>query len=127
MDTAESQRFEAFVRARWKSVGKGGIRGLSRQMNATPETIYAWFRRENEPQLGSLAQLAEALQTSRAEIVAAMDGYDLTAARRDAIAEEVQAAVGPLRELLRAAGLLPGATAPGGAPPARPTSRGRAA
>lgn len=87
-------------------------------------TLYPWFNGTAEPDLKSLAALSEALtkkagrMVSRAEILAAIDGFDLEADRRERIAEEVEAAVGPLRQLLRDAGLLRAGAVPDAAPPA---------
>lgn len=123
MGAAADGSFEAYIRGRWKAVGgKGGMRGLCAATGITPEALYGWFRGDVEPRLGNLTALAGVLGVSRAEIVAAMDGYDLEAARREVIAREVEAAVAPLRALLRDAGLLQGATvldeaAPGGRAP----------
>lgn len=67
------RRLERYITARWGR-GKGGIRGLCSATNIAPESMYAWFRGETEPQLGSLTKIAEALGVSRVEVLAAMDG-----------------------------------------------------
>lgn len=110
MDAGEGRRLEAVVRERW--TGKGGMRGLCKEAGVTPEALYTWFRGENYPSLAHFGALAKALGMERAELVAVMDGYDLAAARRDRMLEEVEAAVAPLRQLLRDAGLLPGGAVP---------------
>lgn len=43
-------------------------------MGVAPETVYGWFRGDNDPSLGALATMAALLGVSRWEIVAAMDG-----------------------------------------------------
>jgi transcriptional regulator with XRE-family HTH domain len=73
VSTEKGRRLRQFIEARWGR-GRGGMRGLCEASGITPETLYAWFRGDNEPSLGLLAQLAEALGVSRWEIVAAMDG-----------------------------------------------------
>lgn len=111
------RRLERYVRQRWLAVdGKRGMLGLCDAAGITRETLYTWFRGEVEPSLGSIAVLAETLKVQRADVVAAMDGYDLAAVQRDVIAREVEAAVAPLRALMRDAGLLPEATVPDAVP-----------
>jgi transcriptional regulator with XRE-family HTH domain len=114
MQPEEGSRLEAFCRQHW--TGSGGIRGLCKRANVTPEAVYGWFRGENYPSLGHLTGLAEALGVTRSEIVAAIDGYDPAVAQRAQIAEEVEQAVGPLRQLLRDAGLVPAGTTPAAEP-----------
>ena len=122
------QRLERYVKQRWMAVdGKRGMVGLCDAAGITRETLYSWFRGDIEPSLGSVAVLAEALKVQRADVVAAMDGYDLASAQREVIAREVAAAVEPLRELMRDAGLLPGATAPAEAIPSGRAPRARVA
>lgn len=117
------RNLERYVRDRWRLVGgKRGMVGLCEASGVTREALYGWFRGDVEPRMGNLSALSKVLEVERAEIVAAMDGYDLAAAQRDVIVREVEAAVAPLRALLRDAGLLPAATAPaavphGGRPP----------
>lgn len=115
MDAEEGRRLEAAVRRGW--TGPGGMRGLCKETGVTPEALYTWFRGENYPSLGHVGVLARAIGLERAELVALMDGYDLAAARRERMLEEVEAAVAPLRRLLRDAGLLPGVGVPDEAPP----------
>lgn len=106
MTPEEGRRLESLVRTLW--TGEGGIRGFCRAVGITPEALYKWFRGDNYPSLEHLTEMARTLGTTRAEIVAVMDGFDLAAVRRDQVAEEVEAAVAPLRQLLRDAGLLRG-------------------
>lgn len=92
MRTKDGQRLEAFVREHW--TGDGGMRGLCAAAGIAPETLYRWFRGETEPDLGSIRQLAAALEVGRAEIVAAIDGQlpppnwrsDLDGAMREFVA-----------------------------------------
>ena len=109
------KRLESFVRSHW--TGPRGISGFCDEVGMTRTALYKWFEGKSEPKLGHLTAMAEALRVPRWEIVAAMDG-DLDR-QQEQIAEEVEAAVAPLRELLRELGLLPTAGVPGGA------SRGR--
>ena len=104
---ATGRRLEAFIRANW--TGKRGISGFCDQVGVTREALYKWFRDETSPSLDHLTAMADALKVRRWEMVAAMDG-DLDR-QRELIALEVAAAVAPLRELLRDAGLLSGAQA----------------
>lgn len=116
-DTTPGRRLERYVRQRWTAIdGKRGMSGLCDAAGITRETLYSWYRGDIEPSLGSIAVLAKALRVERADVVAALDGYDLAGAQRELIAREVEAAVAPLRGLLRDAGLLPAATAPGAMP-----------
>lgn len=69
---SEQSDFERFVRARWGR-DRGGIRGLARETGISAETLYRWFRGD-EPELGSLRPLAEALKVRRFQLVAAFDG-----------------------------------------------------
>jgi DNA-binding phage protein len=111
------RNLERYVRERWRAIGgKRGMVGLCAAAGVTREALYGWFRGDVEPRLGNLSALAEALHVERAELVAAMDGYDLAAAQREVIAREVEAAVAPLRQLMRDAGLLPAAKAPAAMP-----------
>jgi len=115
-DTA-GRRLERYVKQRWTAIeGKRGMVGLCDAAGITREALYTWFRGDIEPSLGSLAVLARALRVERADVVAAMDGYDLAAVQREIIAREVEAAVAPLRALMRDAGLLPAATVPSAMP-----------
>lgn len=92
--------------------GYGWISELERRSGVTRPTMYGWWKGTQAPDLDKLAQVAPSLGVERADLVAAMDGYDMEAARREVIAREVEAAVAPLRALLREAGLIPAATAP---------------
>lgn len=83
----------------------------------TRTALYKWFEDKSEPTMGHLTAMAEALRVPRWQIVAAMDG-DLDR-QRELIAQEVEAAVGPLRALLRELGLLGSDGAPGAAPHGR--------
>lgn len=94
------------------------MRGFSEAAGVTPTALYHWFGGQSEPTLGHLAAIAEALRVPRWELVAAMDG-DLDR-QREQIAEEVEAAVAPLRQLLRELGLLPAVGAPAATTRARP-------
>lgn len=113
---AAGRNLEAYVKARWRTVGQRGMVGFAEASGVTRETLYSYFRGDVEPRMGNLAAMARALGVNRADMVAAMDGYDLIAAQREVIAREVEAAVAPLRALMRDAGLLPAATAPAEAP-----------
>ena len=96
MDTGSGDRLRAFIEARWTR-RDGGLRGLCRKIGVVPETLYGWLRGDNDPSLGGLAALADALGVSRWQIVAAMDGeteiVPLDDRTRQAIREEVRAAV----------------------------------
>ena len=127
VQSGAGKRFETYVRARWREVGSRGMRGLCREAGITPEQLYVWFRGEGEPRLDTLGELARALRVTRADLVAALDGYDLQAAIRQEIAREVEAAVRPLRDLLLEAGLLPAATTRAEGTPVPQSRRGRAA
>lgn len=113
------RRLERYIHAHIKR-GTGGIRGFCSRSGLTPEVLYSWFRGETEPQLGSITKMANALEVSRVEILAAMDDVTEepteTMVRRIVRDEQARfladlAAKGHLRVL------------PGG-PPSRP--RGRA-
>lgn len=122
------KRLERYVKARWAEVdGKRGMTGLIEASGINREVLYAWFRGDNEPTLGPLRTLATWLKVERAELVAVLDGYDMAAAHRDAVAGAVEQATGPLRSLLHDAGLLPGAKARGGAARPKRPSGSRAA
>lgn len=82
--------FEMLVRERWPR-SKGGILGLAREIQSTSETIYSWFRGDNEPNMGHLAGLAKALGVSRAELVAALDGDPYPAPPVDSVEARLRA------------------------------------
>lgn len=88
------RRLERYISSHW-SRQKGGIRGLASKMGTTPESMYAWFRNETEPTLGSLTKIAEALSVSRVDVLAAMDGELLEPSedRTREIAQQVAEAV----------------------------------
>lgn len=71
------------------------MRGFCRAISVQPETLYGWFRGDNDPSLGSLAAMAEKLAVKRYEIVAAMDGEGptvvLDSETRRAIRDEIAA------------------------------------
>lgn len=115
MSSTEGERLRAYMSARMGD-RYGWVTELERRSGVQRATMYGWWKGTQAPDLDKLAQVAPALGCTRADLVAAMDGYDLEAARREVIAREVDAAVAPLRALLRDAGLLPAATAPGAAP-----------
>jgi transcriptional regulator with XRE-family HTH domain len=125
MDVTEGARLRVFL-DRFYPRREGGIEKLAEEAGLRRGTLYPWFNGTAEPDLKSLAALSEALTrkagrpVSRAEILAAIDGFDLEADRRARIAEEVEAAVAPLRGLLRDAGLLQGAGAPSEEPHGAP-------
>lgn len=106
------RRLEAFVRSNWE--GGRGISGFCEAVEVTREALYKWFRGDSSPTMEHLTAMADALKVRRWEIVAAMDG-DLDR-QRQAIAAEVEAAVGPLRRLMRDAGLVPKDGSRDGAP-----------
>ena len=111
MRAEEGERLRGYVEAHWNR-RKGGVRGLCRKLNASPETIYSWYRGETEPNLGSLEALATALEVRRWEIVAAMDGDLVLAAAdertRQALRAEIEAVLderlGPRKEARARAG-----------------------
>lgn len=75
-DTSEETpgtRLRDYIDARWNR-RNGGILGLAKRLNASTETMYAWFRGDQEPSLDHLTRLADALGVQRWEILAAMDG-----------------------------------------------------
>lgn len=82
--------FEQLVRERWPR-SKGGILGLAREIGSTTETIYAWFRGDNEPNMGHLAGLATALGVSPAALVAALDGDPYPAPPSDTVEARLRA------------------------------------
>jgi transcriptional regulator with XRE-family HTH domain len=98
----------------------GGIAKLAEDAGVRRGTMYDWFKGRAQPDIESLRAIAGAVRRPLWEVVAAMDG-ELPDVRRR-IAEEVEAAVGPLRALLRDAGLLRGETARDGATHAEPRS-----
>jgi hypothetical protein len=75
--TDQGDRLRQFIERRWPR-SRGGLRGFCAAAGIHPETLYAWFRGETEPNLGSLGQLAATLGVRRWEIVAAMDGDTTT-------------------------------------------------
>jgi transcriptional regulator with XRE-family HTH domain len=114
MEETEGSRLRLYV-DRFYPRSRGGIEQLAEDAGLRRATLYAWFSGKASPDLASLTLLARTLGVTRAEIVAVMDGQDLDALRRQQIAEEVEAAVRPLRDLMRDAGLLRGGTTPDGA------------
>lgn len=50
------------------------MKGLAATMSVSTESMYAWFRGDVEPQLGSITKIADALGVSRVAVLAAMDG-----------------------------------------------------
>lgn len=117
MSETEGARLQVFLDGFYPRK-EGGIARLADDAGIRRATFYPWFRGEAEPDLKTLNALADALSrkanrpVTRAEIVAAMDGHDLEADRRARIAEEVEEAVAPLRQLMRDAGLLRAGEAP---------------
>ncbi len=96
-------RLRAFIDARWTR-RQGGIKGLASRLNTSTETMYEWFRNERPPNLDHLTRLGEALDVSRYEIVAAMDGElvarvddQLRAMMQEVAEEAVSARLGPPR------------------------------
>ena len=67
-------------------------------------TMYAWFSGKVSPEMESLSALATACKVHRWQILAAMDGYDFSAARRAVVAEEVEAAVAIARRRATSSG-----------------------
>ncbi len=126
MDETEGARLRVFLDGHYPR-SKGGMEQLAKDAGLRRGTLYAWFKGKGRPQLASVGALARACEVERWEVVAAMDGYGLAEARRAAVAEDVEAAVAPLRELMREAGLLPEAKAHGATAPAAPGAKGRAA
>jgi transcriptional regulator with XRE-family HTH domain len=125
MEEAEGARLRVFLDEFYPR-REGGMEQLAIDAGLRRGTLYPWFNGKADPDLKSLGALATALtkkagrRVTRAEVIAAIDGYDLEADRRARIAEEVEAAVAPLRQLLRDAGLLPAAATPDEEPRAVP-------
>lgn len=71
-DATSGERLRAYVLRQWK--GGRGMVGLSEASGIARDRLYAWFRGDVEPTLGSLGELAAALNVRRAEVVAAIDG-----------------------------------------------------
>lgn len=67
---------------------------LAKKSGVKRATLYKWFRDASQPDLASLADIARALNVSRAEIVAAMDGQApvvrLDERTRELMAEELE-------------------------------------
>jgi hypothetical protein len=70
---AAGRRLERYVKERWPR-GKGGMRGLASVIGSSPETMYSWFRGDTEPGMAHLRELADKLETTRAILVAVLDG-----------------------------------------------------
>jgi len=83
---ARGARLQAYFIERWLAVdGRRGMLGLAAEAGVNRDTLYGWFG-GGEPSLSALQSLATALQVSRAEIVAAMDGELAPPTIRSAIA-----------------------------------------
>ena len=97
MDKTSGRRLERYIKARWGR-DRGGMRGLCKLTSFVPETLYTWFRGDNEPSLESLAEIAAVLGVTRSAILAAMDGEAPTAVLdgdlRELIATEVARQLG---------------------------------
>lgn len=97
VNAAAGDRLRRFVESRWGR-SRGGMRGVCAAIGVVPETLYGWFRGDNDPSLGALAALADVLGVSRYEIVAAIDGEGpvvrLDEETRRAIREEIAAVLG---------------------------------
>jgi hypothetical protein len=107
MDAGSGDRLRAFVEARW-SRRNGGIRGLCKRMQVAPETVYGWFRGDNDPSLGALATMASVLGVKRWEIVAAIDGDEAVGfdesgrdQLRDLVESVLDERLGPRRPIAR--------------------------
>lgn len=70
------RRLQLYIAARWTRP-KGGMKGLAGVVGTTTETMYAWFRGDQEPNMGHLRAVADALGVRRAVLVAVMDGDPL--------------------------------------------------
>ncbi len=114
----EGQRLERFVRYRWKERGgKRGIVGFCAAAGITREALYSYFRADNYPRMENLGEMARVLEVPRAELVAAMDGQELSLpAIRTVVAEAVADGLDPLRQAILDAGLLPADRSPDGPP-----------
>jgi transcriptional regulator with XRE-family HTH domain len=115
---ARARRLRRYLEDLWVDGGHGRrhgfVVGLAELSKVKRTTISSWFSetRPKEPQLASLAEIANALGVSRVEIVAAMDGVPLmTQEQAERIAAEELA---KMVAAAQAEGLLP-------TPPRRPT------
>jgi hypothetical protein len=70
------RRLERYIKARWTR-RNGGILGLANAIGSSTETIYAWFRGDNEPSMAHLRSVADNLGVRRAVLVAVLDGDPL--------------------------------------------------
>lgn len=72
-EDAPGRRLERFVKAHWER-RDGGILKLAEKIGSSTETIYAWFRGDNEPSMAHLRAIADLLGVRRSVLVAVLDG-----------------------------------------------------
>jgi transcriptional regulator with XRE-family HTH domain len=83
--TSSGHRLRSFIEARWMELGHpryGMVTDLAKESGVLRNTMTAWFTRSSVPRLDALAAVAQVLQVTRAELVAAMDGDELLSADR---------------------------------------------
>lgn len=95
--TTPGRRLRRFIEGRWEEMGHprhGMVVALAKESGVLRNTMTAWFTKSSTPRLDALAQVAKALKVTRAELVAAMDGYELVSAdrARAIVREELAAA-----------------------------------
>lgn len=91
------RRLRQYVLDHWS--GARGVSGIADKSGINRDMLYAWFNGESEPSLDRLTPLAAALEVTRAELVAAIDGQlpppnwraDLDAAMRDFLSSAIAA------------------------------------
>lgn len=70
------------------------MRGFTREVGMTPETLYSWFRGDTSPSWENLGAIAAGLEVKRFQLVAAMDGeapvVRLDQATREALRLEIR-------------------------------------
>lgn len=116
MTLEEGERLREFLR-RATGGSHGWVSDLARQAGLRRGTLYSWFEGRATPTLDALGELARVTGTSRAEMLAAMDGRP-----GDPLEERVEALERAVTELLRTNPPAPG----GAAPPAPRARRGSA-
>lgn len=65
------RRLQRQIQATWGR--RGGVRGFCRCTGLKPSTVYAWFRGDSLPELGSIAIAADALSMRCSDVVALLE------------------------------------------------------
>lgn len=97
--TTPGRRLRRYIEARWEEMGRprhGMVVALAKESGVLRNTMTTWFTKSSAPRLDALAQVAEVLEVTRAELIAAMDGDELVSVdrARAIVREELAAASG---------------------------------